>query len=48
MLCVEFDVNIEFFLDGKSLGSDYEPITDDFKKSAKYIHELYPKQTKPE
>jgi hypothetical protein len=48
MLCVEFDVNIEFFLDGKSLGSDYEPITDDFKKSAEYIHELCPKQTKSE
>ena len=48
MLCLEFDVNVEFFLDGKSLGNDYEPIANDFAKGADYIHNLCPKQTNPE
>ncbi len=48
MLCLEFNVNIEFFLDGKSYGRDYQYITDDFEKSAEYIHNLCPKQTNHE
>lgn len=39
-ICEKKGIKVEFFLDGKSLGDDINPIFEDFNKSFDYLSEL--------